>query len=397
MKKKKLAIITTHPIQYNAPLFKLLTERNQITVKVFYTWGKTAMENKFDPGFGKIIDWDIPLLEGYDYEFLENVSNDKGSHHFKGIINPDIIKRIDAFDPDAVLVFGWSFDSHLKILRHYHNNIPLIFRGDSTLLDKSNYIKSNIRLLFLRWIYHFVDYAIYVGKNNYDYFKKAGLKDKQLIWAPHAIDNKRFSDHRELYQQKAASSRKTLGIAEEKVVFLFAGKLEEKKNPGILLEAFEKSGLGDRAHLVIVGNGQLENKLKSSFSHYQSVHFIDFVNQSEMPVIYRMADVFVLPSTGPGETWGLSVNEAMASEKPVIVSNKCGSAIDLVSSGTNGFIFKAGDPEDLKIKLQIMAAKKKNALEEMGRNSSAKVAEYSYDKFCVAVEKLLAEIPYKAA
>jgi hypothetical protein len=105
MKKKRLAIITTHPIQYNAPLFRLLTERNQITIKVFYTWGKTVLQNKFDPGFGKIIEWDIPLLKGYDYEFLENTADDKGSHRFRGIINPDIINRIDDFRPDAILVF----------------------------------------------------------------------------------------------------------------------------------------------------------------------------------------------------------------------------------------------------------------------------------------------------
>ncbi len=397
MKKKRLAIITTHPIQYNAPLFKLLTERNQITIKVFYTWGKTALENKYDPGFAKMIDWDIPLLEGYDYEFLENTAEDKGSHHFRGIRNPDIIKRIDNFGPDAVLVYGWSFNSHLKALRHYHKNKPVIFRGDSTLLDKSSFIKNRIRLFFLKWVYRFVDYALYVGSNNFDYFEKLGLKNNQLLWAPHAIDNRRFSENAELYQEKAVAFRKSLGITGERMIFLFAGKLEEKKDPGILLKAFEKSGLSDRADLVIVGNGKLEHELKSSFDHHQSIHFIDFINQSEMPVIYRMSDVFVLPSSGPSETWGLSVNEAMASGRPVIVSDKCGSAIDLVSAGTNGYIFKAGDLEDLKVKLQIMAKKNKDELIEMGRNSGAKILEYSYDKFCLAVEKLLSEITYKAA
>lgn len=64
---KRLAIITTHPIQYNAPLFKLLTQRNNITIKVFYTWGKSVLENKYDPGFKKNIEWDIPLLDGYGF------------------------------------------------------------------------------------------------------------------------------------------------------------------------------------------------------------------------------------------------------------------------------------------------------------------------------------------
>jgi len=67
---KKLAIITTHPIQYYAPIFKLLSERKKIEICVFYTWGKDALKDKFDVGFGKKIEWDIPLLEGYNYNFL---------------------------------------------------------------------------------------------------------------------------------------------------------------------------------------------------------------------------------------------------------------------------------------------------------------------------------------
>src|SRR6202000_144845 len=116
---KKLAIVTTHPIQYNAPLFKILQERKIIELKVFYTWGSTVLENKYDPGFKKNVAWDIPLLDGYDYEFLENISTHKGSHHFKGIINPAIIERIESYNPDAVLVFGWSFASHLKVIRYF--------------------------------------------------------------------------------------------------------------------------------------------------------------------------------------------------------------------------------------------------------------------------------------
>jgi glycosyltransferase involved in cell wall biosynthesis len=389
MKKKRLAIVTTHPIQYNAPLFKLLSERNIITVRVFYTWGKEASEKKYDPGFGKVIDWDIPLLEGYDYEFLENTADVKGSHHYRGIINPDIISRIDAFGPDAVLVFGWSFVSHMKVLRHYSRNKMVIFRGDSTLLDKSNLIKNSIRLLFLKWVYRLIDYALYVGSNNYDYFKKTGLKNSQLIFAPHAIDNKRFSESASLKKGEAMAIRKSLEISEERIVFLFAGKLEEKKDPGTLLKAFEKSGISDQADLVVVGNGKLENELKSAFRQNQSIHFVDFKNQSEMPAVYRMADVFVLPSRGPGETWGLSVNEAMACGKAVLVSDKCGCAIELVDNGKNGYVFNAGDLEGLVEKLKEYIVLGTSKLKEMGEASEIKISDFTYDRICLAIEMLV--------
>src|ERR1700712_2672986 len=105
---KKLAIVTTHPIQYYAPIFKLLNARGHISIKVFYTLGQP---NTHDQGFGKKIEWDIPLLDSYDYEWVQNVSTQPGSHHYKGIINPSLIQQIQAYQPDAVLFFGWAYQS----------------------------------------------------------------------------------------------------------------------------------------------------------------------------------------------------------------------------------------------------------------------------------------------
>ncbi len=187
----RLAIITTHPIQYYAPVFKLLHDRGKIDSKVFYTWGEKAINN-YDPGFDTTISWDLPLLSGYPYEWVKNTSSDPGSHHFKGIITPDLIANIEAWQPDAVLIYGWAYHSHLKILRHFKNRLPVYFRGDSTLLDQPGRLKKYLKELFLKWIYTHVDFAIYTGTNSKAYFKKYGLKEKQLIFAPHAIDNQRF-------------------------------------------------------------------------------------------------------------------------------------------------------------------------------------------------------------
>ena len=235
MNVTRLAIVTTHPIQYNAPLFELIAQRNIIEIKVFYTWGESVLENKYYPGFGKVIEWDIPLLKGYNYEFLENIAEDKGSHHFKGIDNPHIIEAIKKFNPDAILVYGWSFKSHLKVLRYFKNKVPVLFRGDSTLLDKSSFLSSLKRNLFLRWVYRHVDIALYAGKSNKAYFKKFGLQESQLVFAPHAVDNNRFA-----FDGAAGTQiRNSLQIPQEAIVFLFAGKLEQKKNPGLLLHRLD--------------------------------------------------------------------------------------------------------------------------------------------------------------
>ena len=382
---KRLAIITTHPIQYNSPLFELLTRRNKIAIRVFYTWGESVLQDKYDPGFKKVINWDIPLLQGYDYTFLKNTSKEKGSHHFNGIKNPEIIQSINSFRPHALLVYGWSFVSHLKVMRHFKKNIPVLFRGASNLLDNTAFFRNVLRNVCLKFVYRYIDKALYVGKSNYDYFVKAGLKRPQLIFAPHAIDNDRFRCGFPGCRSTAQALRTALKIKVKDFVFLFAGKLEEKKNPALLLEAFAQCGFQKGIHLVITGNGVLETDLKKKYSGYQGIHFLDFQNQLQMPSVYEMGDVFVLPSKGPGETWGLSVNEAMANGKAVIVSNKCGCAADLVENNLNGFIFKSGNLGELRELLKKIQADK-ITLENMGAASAKKIKEYTFENLAKTIE-----------
>jgi glycosyltransferase involved in cell wall biosynthesis len=341
---KKLAIITTHPIQYNSPFFKLLTERKIINAKIFYTWGESVLQSKFDPGFGKTIRWDIPLLEGYEYQFIENIAKDKGTHHFSGIVNPDIISQVAKWKPDAILIYGWNFQSHLKVMRYFKNKIPVYFRGDSTLLDRQNKVKRVFKKLFLKWVYSHVEIAFYTGSNNKKYFLNYGLKEHQLKKALHAVDNSRFQNKDHRYSDSALNWKRKLSIHEDSVVFLFAGKLEPKKGIEVLLKAFEKIA-HQNTWLIVAGNGKEEKVLRNSSKNLYNVSFLDFQNQRVMPVLYQLCDVFVLPSSGPNETWGLCMNEAMASGKPVIASDRCGGAIDLIDEGETGYIFKSGNVE----------------------------------------------------
>jgi glycosyltransferase involved in cell wall biosynthesis len=384
---KKLAIVTSHPIQYNAPLFRLLAERGKIDVKVFYTWGQTEQGFVYDPDFKRAFKWDIPLLDGYEKEFVENISKEPGAGHFKGIKNKDLIQRIDAYDPEALLVFGWSFQSHLQVLRHYAGRKKILFRGDSTLLDEQEGISARkiFRRLFLKWVYRTVDYALYTGIGNKNYYKAHGLNESQLVYAPHAIENDRFADGDGSSQLKANEWRRELGISSVDLVFLFAGKLEPKKDPGLLIECFMLLSVAE-IRLIIVGNGVLEYELKQKAGTDKRIIFLDFQNQQQMPVVYRLGDVFVLPSKGPGETWGLSVNEAMASKRAVIVSNKCGCAEDLVKG--NGIVFEAGNKQDLQ-KALLYFAHNRTPLSQMSNKSLDLIQQFSPEQVAEAIEKIL--------
>lgn len=381
---KRIAIITTHPIQYYAPLYRLLAERKKVEIKVFYTWGEAAKNKVFDPGFGKHREWDIPLLDGYAYEFVKNVSKSPGSSHFKGIINPDLSDRIKEYNPNALLVQGWAFQSHLNVLRKFKGKIPIYFRGDSTLLDELPHFsfKKIARRIFLSWVYKHIDKAFYVGTNNKAYYLRHGVKEQQLVYTPHAIDNSRFFDLNNNYEIQAVQWKRELGIPTNVVSILFAGKLEEKKNPFFMVEAAKKM---TNLFFIIVGNGILEEEIKQQISNLSNCILIPFQNQSKMPLVYRLADIFVLPSQGPGETWGLAINEAMASGKLVVASNKCGGSIDLIENGNNGFIIEPTLNSLLEALTNLVD--NKAMLKNGGSASLIKIQNFSYSHIAEAIEK----------
>lgn len=378
----RLAIITTHPIQYYAPLFALLARDGKITVKVFYTWERGA--EKYDKGFGKSFSWDIALLEEYDYEFVSNNGN-HGKNFWK-VRNPQLINSITEWRADSVLVFGWNYRSHLQAMRHFKGRIPVLFRGDSTLLGESAVIKKLARRFFLTWVYKHIDYAFYVGTNNKNYFLKHGVPENRLVFAPHAVDNERFRNSNN--DQEIDLWKRELDIPEDSIVFLYAGKLEATKDPLLLIESFKKLQ-GNNFRLIITGNGKLENEVDAAAGMDQRIKRLPFQNQSKMPAVYRLGDIFVLPSIG--ESWGLAVNEAMACDRAILASDKVGSATDLVEQGKNGYVFKAGDREDLLEKMKRFEDKR--MVGAFGKESGRIIENWSFRNIADSIELLITALP----
>lgn len=386
---KTLAIVTTHPIQYNAPVFRMLAIRKNISIKVFYTCGIQS-HNNYDPGFGITIEWDIPLMEGYEHVFVENTSSNPGSHHYGGIINPTLAQEVLDWHPDAVLVYGWNYHSHIRLIRKLKGNIPVWFRGDSNLNDPIPWWKHLLKRTVLTMVYRNVDFAFYVGTLNKEYYRKCGLKEKQLLFAPHAIDNERFFNSKiNSYDDQASKWRERLGLTSEDLVVLYAGKFELKKNPTLLLKAVRAFNLKNQINLklLFVGNGALEQSLKTDAQQNKEVMFLDFQNQSQMPVIYRLGDIFCLPSSGPGETWGLAINEALASGIPVIVSNRVGCSFDLVKPGLTGLVFESNNVDHLLECIEKMVIEiQKNFYRDKPK---AFIQNWSFEKQLIAFEQHL--------
>lgn len=380
--RPRVAVVTTHPIQYYAPLFRRLAERSVIEPHVYYGWEGLATGGR-DPGFQREVTWDVPLLDGYAHTFVPNESKQPGSHHRRGIASRSLVPMIEASHPDAIIVIGWNYTSHQAVMREFHGRVPVLFRGDSTLIDETPGPRRWLRRAALRMVYRHVDVALYAGSNNRRYFEAHGLRDEQLAWVPHTVDNDRFADPSGAYEREAVQWRDALGIPRDDFVVLFAGKLEAKKSPDLLLRTFLNNASASD-HLVFAGSGELEASLRDAARDADNVHFIGFQNQSRMPIVYRLGDVFVLPSRGPGETWGLAVNEALASGRPVIVSDRVGCAPDLVRTGKTGFVFASEDAAGLASAIDaVRLADTRCAMREESR---CLIGEWSIDRAAEAIE-----------
>lgn len=367
----RLAIVLSHPTQYYSPWFRWLATHTRLDFRVFYLW-EFGVTTQRDPEFGTRFKWDVDLLSDYDHEFVPNVASDPGTHHFGGLHNPELGDRLRAWHPDAVLLFGYSYRSHLGLIRH--PPAPLIFRGDSHLIGHS---PSWLKRFVLRRLYARFAAVTYVGAANRDYFRAFGVPEAKLHFAPHCVDADRFI-RSPACRAAAARLREELDLGGRKVV-LFAGKLLPAKQPAALLEAFLKLAPDDYA-LVFVGDGPERAALETRAAQQPGciVRFLSFANQSEMPSRYAMADLFVLPSRGLYETWGLAVNEAMHLGVPCLVSDRVGCQRDLVTDGETGWVFPATDPAALQAALARALEALRGDPTELRLHIAARIGGYTY-------------------
>jgi glycosyltransferase involved in cell wall biosynthesis len=343
----RLAILASHPIQYYAPLFRALALRCDLTV--FYAHEVTP-EDQGRAGFGVGFTWDVDLLTGYKHVFLSNVATEPSLERFKGVDTPEIPQLLQQGQFDALLLMGWYLKCFIQgLVAAKRLGIPVMVRGDSHL----DIPRSPLKLAIKRALYpHFLrrfDGALVVGKRNRAYWEHYGYPRGQMFDTPHCVDNAFFA--KRATQEARADLRNRLIIPPDAKVVLFAGKLIPLKRPNDLIDAVTRlQSAGQLVHVIVAGSGPLEDELRTqSQACNVPTHFLGFCNQSQMPQIYAAADILVLCSES--ETWGLVVNEAIASGRPALVSDVVGCAPDLAELLGSGAVFRLGDIADFTQKL----------------------------------------------
>ena len=381
MKKYKLAILTSHPIQYKTPLYKLLAEQKEIDLTVLFCsdWG---LKTYHDEKFGQSFKWDIPLLDGYKYKFLKNISPFPNVSKFFGLINPEIVDELENDNYDAIWVHGWnSFTNWLAMFTAFKCGIPVLIRGETNLLQKSGFLKSVIKKLILKNLFKKTSAFLSIGTYNAKFYEAYGVPKEKIFLVPYTVNNDFFILKANELVSKKNELKEKHNIPANLPVILFSGKLISKKRPVDLLKAYEIVSKEIDAALVYLGDGELRNEIELYIKNHnlKNVYLMGFRNQTELPELYAMADIFVLPSVF--EPWGLVVNEAMCFSLPIIISDEVGAGGDLVKEGVNGCIYPSGDIDELSNKLKMLL-NDKTLREKFGKASLEIIKKWSY-KECV--------------
>jgi glycosyltransferase involved in cell wall biosynthesis len=385
-RKLRLAYFVTHPIQYQAPLLRRIAREPDIDFKVFFG-SETSAAGYFDEGFGVHVQWDTPLLEGYNHEFLPGLrkATNKGPVGSLGPFNRGIKQKILEGQFDAIWVHGYNYLTNLQAIRTANSmQIPVLLRAESTLHDRPrSKFKLAIKKRFFKWLEPRISAILTIGESNTKYWRYNFSEQIPIFPCYYAVDNQYFKRRCEEASKTREQFRASLSLKPGRPVILFAGKLIPRKRCADLVEAFlqltRSRALEPDPYLLIVGNGEelfkLEGRAKET--HQGDIRFLGFRNQSELPPFYDLCNVFVLPSVD--EPWGLAVNEAMNAGRPIIVSDRVGCQKNLVLDGVNGLVIKAGDVHSLAQSLRALLARFQ-AAQAMGAESLRIIQEYNFEQ-----------------
>lgn len=375
--------MVSHPIQYQAPLLQKISQETDIDLTVFYC-SDLSVRGYHDEGFGQAVQWDVPLLDGYRYEFLPAIGN-PARLSFWLPLNYGLAKRLKAGQFDALWIHGWAYWSHLWAVSIAKKlGIKVLMRGESGLhLLSQGRMKQFLKKRLIRYITSRVDSFLAIGDLNRKFYLHHGVEASRIFMVPYAVDNVFFQSKTAAAKTSRDKLRASLGLSPGRPIILYASKMIERKRPDDLLEAYIRLSPDRRTepqpYLLFIGDGELRQRLEAHVSHlgWSSVKFLGFKNQSELPRYYDLCDVFVLPSVQ--EPWGLVINEVMNAARAVVVSNEVGCGPDLVHHGENGFVFKSGDIGDLKRALQDIVSDPERCI-AMGLKSEEIINKWSFNE-----------------
>lgn len=333
----KVLIFDSHPVQYKAPVYRELQQLLPDSFEVIYATDASVRGGSVDRDFGVEVAWDTPLLEGYPFRVLRNERGTPLSSP-RSLTGTGLFSLIRRERPAAILLtqFRYEFDftAYLSALLL---RVPILIRQetqDETFRAQRGWLKSRLRALAYRMLYAPVRHAFVFGRLNEAHLRRHGFRSAQLVQARFSVVDACRAPDEELLRRRGIL-RERLGIAADRRVIGFFGKLIPKKNPDLILQALAEMSPAHRRNLTVlyVGSGEMMEALVTMAREVRDrfgvpVVFAGFVNQKALPDYYLATDVMCLPSRHMGEAWGLVVNEALHAGCAVAITDGVGCHVE---------------------------------------------------------------------
>lgn len=374
-------VVATHPIQYQTPLYRFLSEKG-IPVHVLFL-SRHGLDVTRDRDFGLEFAWDVSLLDGLSYEFLPPVmGKGRSPSHFWSLINRGLVERLSPERFSAMWINGYRYASLVgAVITAASRGLPILYRSETNhMTSPPGPARSVMSAVFKRSSIR----CLSIGSLNDQFYAGIGVPAHRRFLVPYSVDNARFRTAAQGLSK--AEARKLLGLDKDAIVVLYVGKLVPWKRPDLLLRAVASLQRRD-VHIAYVGDGRLRESLEhQSRTEGIDARFVGFLNQTEIVRAYAAADLLALPSEH--EPWGLVVNEAMNFGLPILVSDHIGCGPDLVGDHGSGMIFESGNVEDLARCLSAMLADPRR-LEAMSNASRRRISEWGFEGCAVGVRAAL--------
>jgi glycosyltransferase involved in cell wall biosynthesis len=351
----RLLYLVSHPIQYQAPLLRRIAREPDLRLRVVFGALASAARHH-EPDFGRDVAWDVPLLDGYDHAAL---------------VSLDLEQEITT--TDVLWVHGWQHAWQRRAVDlAARRGIPVLIRGENWFgaMPEPPRPFGWLKRAWRKRIFARCGAFLAIGSGNRNYYQAHGIPADRIVSMPYAVDNAFFAAHADASADRRDALRRELGLAPDQRTLLFVGKLMARKRPDLLLAAWRTAPWpGTKPALLFAGDGEMRVALETEAD---GARVLGFRNQSELPALYALSDLLVVPSER--EPWGLVVNEAMACGTGVVASDQVGAAHDLLAPDC-GAVFRANDREDLVAKLMQALP----AAAELGRNARRRIADWDFE------------------
>jgi len=358
-----------------SPLLARMAHHPQLDLTVAYCTLRGAQPTH-DPDFNTTVKWDIPLLEGYDWQEIPNRGSDRNS--FWKFYNPGLLKFIRTGKYEAVLCYLSYLCASFWIAYFAcrSSGAAFIFGTDaSSLLPRiGGSWKAQLKKAYWPTLFSLADQVIVPSSATRDLMLSLRVPAECITLTPYSVDNDWWIAQSEKIDRKTV--RADWGATPQTFVILFCAKLQPWKRPLDLLRAFAQANLSD-ALLVYAGDGAQRQELETEAAALgvaQRVRFLGFLNQSQLPAVYTSADLMVLPSEY--EPFAVVVNEASCCGCPVAASDRVGAARDLIAPVDPGLIYPCGDLSALST-LLIDLLRDRVRLRELGQLARNRMTSWS--------------------